>query len=227
MFCPQCGKEIPDVSRYCVHCGNSVPEPNGSAPVAAQPLAAPSASGAGPSEAQRNRKDVHTHRVTKAIRIVGAAAVGLVAVLVWDAYSEVQDIEAADRELHKSIAPLQKFIEEGDGVAMGCFNKPYSTGLSTPGLGFGPSSLADNPKLQALNNYMKSVSDVAHATEEVVVSQERYVNVKWPIVPSSVGFVPWLKPRFMKARADFDSRIAWAKNELSDHSCAKRLDARK
>jgi len=192
------------------------------------PLGEAPASSAGRSDVRRpTLQSVRTNRVGKAVRILMTVAASIVALVVWDAYSDVQDIEAADRELNKSIAPLQKFRNDGEGVAMGCFNKPYSTSLSSPGFGFGSSSLADNPKVQALNNYMKSVGDLAHATEGVVVSQERYINAKWPTVPSSVGFLPWLKARFLKARADFDSRIAWAKNELSDHSCAKRQDAPK
>ena len=146
------------------------------------------------------------------VRILGGIVASVVIVIVWDAYSEVNDIEGARRELTKSTASLQKFRDEGGGIAIGCFNKPYSTSLSMPGIGFG-SALANNPKVQALNNYMKSVSDLAHATEDVVVSQEQYIDAKWPKVPSVVEMLPWLRARFSTARTDIDDRIAWAKKE--------------
>lgn len=215
MFCPQCGKEIPDASRFCVHCGNAVP--NSEAPVRAPDLAsAPPEGGVRPAAVVRRGR-----RIPKLVRILGGIAASVIVVIVWDAHSEVNDIEAAGRELTKSTASLQKFRDEGGGIAMGCVNRPYSTSLSMPGLGFG-SALADNPKIQALNNYMKSASDLAHATEQVVISQEQYINVKWPKTPSFVEMLPWLRARFSTARTDIDRRIAWAKKELADHSCEKR-----
>lgn len=44
MFCLSCGREIPDISRYCLYCGVKVPEKViESEPPAAPPDAAPAA----------------------------------------------------------------------------------------------------------------------------------------------------------------------------------------
>jgi hypothetical protein len=151
---------------------------------------------------------------------------GLVFAILMGAQSfehGISDLESAYQNLDKSLKQVQN-VEDENRVAIGCFTK-YADSADTITMPTIPGSrptLLDMPQVKASMDYVKALGRLAKGTEAYVSSEEQYINLKWPRPPWGIQLLPWLNDRYARVRNQINTRIAWAKGEVSDHSCAKR-----
>lgn len=110
MFCPYCGKPVPEGGRYCSNCGKSIPFQNPDPTVSARESAPQPASAPEPSvkrEPSPKPKRVNVLALILGILLVGA----LVLYFITDRNSQAEKAELQKQIDRSSVAFLSDFTE--------------------------------------------------------------------------------------------------------------------
>jgi hypothetical protein len=165
-----------------------------------------------------NRKRLNA----KVVAITVVTSLAFVAIVIFfaitrEASDSVVALQDTERLLEENLKPLRTFREEG-GVAMGCSNTLWANQLPLPRSG---ASQTDVEKIKAFNEYMTAVWNQARALDTTVKQDEEALK-SLSVIPNAVGALPWERDKYTAVLARMSSRVAWARSELSDHSCSKK-----
>jgi hypothetical protein len=162
------------------------------------------------------------HSTTRRLVIGGLIVAAITIVVIFlallnDARKDVVAIEELDRSSAELYKPVYE-VREKDRVAIGCANTPQPVAL--PALRPG-ASVSDVEKVKAFNSYIDATWHVARLLNSSVRRDEQSFR-EISVIPDAVGALPWMRDRYVAALTRMSQRVAFAKAELSDHSCSKR-----
>jgi len=143
-------------------------------------------------------------------------ATGIVLALCGGALAaqfEMWEFEGDAADATATVETINKFRIDHNGTGIGCYNTEIPSALESQ-----LTVEANNPKAQAAKEYLKASRQFAQATSGAVMATEEYFVLKWD-ESAAVQTLPWFGPRYRRLRDHVLSRLAWAKGELSNHSC--------